>query len=254
MSEKILLRPSEINCYMSCSAKYMFQYIDKIKTGKSLALAFGSSMHRAIESNYSQKIESKEDLDTSEVVQTFVDSFDEETKEVNRVELIEDPTSKDVGVGLVKEYQKKIAPDLQPKAVEQQVQATFKDYTFGITGTMDLLTVDKRLIDHKTASRKNSTPPESHVRQGSYYRLMAVAAGEDVKEVTFTYLVKTKTPQVYNEKILTDPKHALGIAQQVGDAITKGVFIPQRDSFLCTARFCQYSNECIKKFGGRVKP
>lgn len=254
MSDKVLLRPSQINCYLQCSAKYMFQYVDKVKTGKSLALAFGSAVHKSIETNYTQKIESKTDLPVDEVVQTFADSFEEETKEVDRVEIISDPTSKDIGVGLVKKYHYEIAPTLQPKAVEQKVEATFQGYDFGITGTMDLLTTNKRIFDHKTASKKNSTPPDSHVRQGSFYELLAHAAGEEVEEVNFTYLVKTKSPQVYNETIQTDTKHALMMAQHVGNAADKGVFIPMRDSFLCTKRFCSYWNECEKKFGGSVKP
>lgn len=254
MSDKILLRPSGINTYLQCSAKYMFSYIEKIQTGKSLALAFGSATHKAIESNYTQKIDTKSDLSVSEVVQTFSDSFDEETKDVERVELIADPTSKDVGIGLIKMYQQTIAPSLQPKAVEQKVECTFKDYTYGITGTMDLLTTNKKIFDHKSASKRNATPPESHVRQGSYYRLMAVAAGEEVTEVNFTYLVKTKSPQVYNERIITDPKHALAIAQLVGESIDKGVFIPNREHNFCSQRYCAFHKNCVSKYGGKVRP
>lgn len=254
MSDKILLRPSEINCYLSCSAKYLFQYIEKVKTGKSLALAFGSAMHRSIESNYTQKIDSHTDLPEAQVVQTFADSFEEEKTDVDRVEILSDPEAKDVGVGLVKMYHKTVAPKLQPKAVEQKVEATFAGYEFGVTGTMDLLTTNKKVFDHKTAARKNSSPPDSHVRQGSFYKLLATAAGEEVDEVNFTYLVKTKSPQVYNETIQTDTKHALNMAQHVGTAVQKEVFIPNRDSFLCTKRFCQYWSNCEKKYGGSVKP
>lgn len=254
MSGKILLRPSAINCYLQCSAKYMFQYVDKVKTGKSLALAFGSAVHKSIETNYTQKIESKTDLPMDEVVQTFADSFEEEKKEVDRIEILSDPESKDIGIGLVKQYHQKVAPTLQPKAVEQKVEATFQGYEFGITGTLDLLTVKKSIHDHKTASKKKSTPDASHVRQGSFYLLLANAAGEEVEEVNFDYLVKTKSPQIYRETIQTDPKHALMMAQKVGEAAEKGVFMPNRDHNYCTKRFCSYWNECEKKFGGSVKP
>lgn len=254
MSEKILLRPSEVNCYVQCSAKYRFQYVDRIQVPKALALAFGSSVHSSLEKNYRQKIETREDLSVEEVVQEFSDAFDRETQEVEKVELLEEPESKDIGIKLVGCYHRKIAPILQPKAVEHKVEATYKGYDYGITGTIDLLTENLELHDHKTAGKRMSAPPDSHVRQGSAYHLMATAIGEKIKSVSFDYLVKKKNPEVYSAVIQTDPMYFLKLAQVVGEAVQRGVFIPNRDSVMCNKRFCKYFAVCEKSYGGRVKP
>lgn len=250
---KLMLRPSEINTYIQCSAKFRFQVIDKEPQVKSLALAFGSAIHRGLETNYKQKVETRADLEVEEVVSVFSDAFDEEKEDVPPTQLIEDPTAKDTGVNLIRTYQRTLAPLIQPKLVEQKVEATFTGYDVGVTGTLDLLTVQRHIRDHKTAARQESSPPESHIRQGSFYQLLAKAVGEVVEEVMFDYLVKTKTPKVYSATLPTDPHYALNVAQSVGTGVVAGVFVPNRDSFLCTRRFCSFWDKCEKSYGGRVR-
>lgn len=248
-----LIRPSQLNSYLQCSAKYRFQYIDKVQTPKALALAFGSAVHKAFETNFKQKVDSRSDLPTEEVVQAFSDSFDQEKEEVEKRELLEDPSAKDVGVGLVKKYHEEFAPSLQPKAVEVKVEASFKNYDYGVTGTIDNLTEDKKLVDYKSARRNESTVPMSHQRQGSLYVLMAKAVNEDVDELRFDYLIKVKTPQIVSKTFVPDPMHALTMLQRVGEAIDKGIFLPNREHNFCSKRFCAYWRECTKVYGGSVK-
>lgn len=259
----VLIRPSQLNSYLQCSAKYRFQYIENIQTPKALALAFGTSVHSAFEKNFSQKVESRADLPTEEVVQEFSDVFDKERENVEKKDLIEDPQAKDVGIGLVTKYHQEFAPLMQPKAVEVKVEATFKGYDYGVCGTMDNLTENKEnptedvdLNDYKTASRKDAEVPMSHQRQGSLYVLMGKAVEDTVgkiKNVNFDYLLKKKTPEIIRRTFTPDPIHALNMLQRVGEAIEKGVFIPNRDSFMCTRRFCSYWQNCEQTYKGKVK-
>lgn len=248
-----LIRPSQLNAYLQCSAKYRFQYIDKVQTSKPLALAFGTSVHRAFETNFKQKVDSRIDLPTEEVVQAFSDSFDSEKAEVEKNELLEDPQAKDVGVGLVKKYHEEFAPLLQPKAVEVKVEASFKNYDYGLVGTIDNLTESRKIIDYKSTSKTKNEVPSDHQRQGSAYFLMAKAINEPVEEVRYDYLVKTKSPKIVSLTFTPDPLHVLGMIQRVGEAIDKGVFLPNRESLFCNKRFCSYHNECTRVYGGKVK-
>lgn len=250
---KILLRPSEINEYLKCSAKYMFNYVLRLPSAKSVALAFGSATHKALETNYKQKVDTHSDLPLGEVVQAFSDSFDVEKQDVERVDLIANPDAKDIGVALVQRYHQTVAPQIQPQEVEVKIKAEFEGYDFGITGTLDLITDLNNIHDHKTASKSSSEPPAAHIRQGSFYRLLAQALGIKINKVFFDYLVKTKSPKIYRLDINTEPEHALRLAQSVGSAVSKEVFIPNRESNFCSRRYCSYWHHCEKKFGGTVR-
>lgn len=262
MSEnaKTLLRPSQVTTYLSCSAKYRFQYIDRIQTAKPLVFAFGTSIHSALKKNYEQKIQSEVDLPVEEVVQEFSDVFEAEKQDVDRVELIAEPESKDVGVSMVRNYQKTMAPKVQPDFVEQQLQVTYANYRFGMIGTPDVMTRTNFVKDHKSSKRKYSQPKFSHKIQGTTYKMMFDAYFEQnglrrkVEGVEFDLFIKGKKPEIVTQRIDESEKLVLGIFQSVGDAIEKGVAdIPNRESFLCARRFCQFWNICETKYGGRVK-
>jgi hypothetical protein len=38
----------------------------------------------------------------------------------------------------------------------------------------------------------------------------------------------------------------------VQDSIRDGVYLPRRNSPLCSRRYCRYWRECEREFGGRV--
>ena len=44
----MMLRPSGINLYLKCEAKYYFQVIEGVKTPAKVAPAFGTAIHETI--------------------------------------------------------------------------------------------------------------------------------------------------------------------------------------------------------------
>lgn len=258
--EKTLLRPSQVTTYLSCSAKYRFQYIDEIKTSKPLVFAFGTSIHSALKKNYTQKIQSETDLPVDEVVQEFSDVFETEKQDVDRIELIAEPDSKDIGVSMVRNYQKTISPSVQPEYVEEPLSATWVGVKYGMKGTPDILTQNVIVKDHKTSKRKYAEPKFSHKIQGTAYKMMFNALFEKmelskrVAGIEFDLFIKNKKPEIVTQTISESEKLVLGIFQKVGEAIDKGVAdIPNRESFLCTRRFCSFWEICEKTYGGTVK-
>src|SRR2546428_10598118 len=56
MEEQRTLSVSQINAYLACPLKYRFQYVDQIpKPWRAAALAFGSSVHAAVEWFHKQR-------------------------------------------------------------------------------------------------------------------------------------------------------------------------------------------------------
>lgn len=249
------LRPTGINTFLDCSAKYLFQEIEHVATPNKAYLAFGSSIHRTLEKNYSQKIETKTDLPVDEAKQFFADVFDDEFGQVDKIDLIDEKPGqiKDQGVKLIEKYQKEIAPRIIPVAVEQRIKVTFTGYDYGLAGTIDLYDADSVILDHKTTSKKiNGTIPEGYKRQISAYALLEEATGRKVSAARIDYF-KRDTVEVKHLPVQIDKEHFFSTFQSVGEAIKNGVFIPNRNSFLCSKRYCKFFAECEKKFGGKVK-
>src|ERR1051325_4059832 len=66
---------SQVNAYLACPLKYRFQYIDKLpKPFQPAALAFGSSVHAAIEWFHRERME-RRTPESSAVLQLFDDDW-----------------------------------------------------------------------------------------------------------------------------------------------------------------------------------
>jgi hypothetical protein len=250
----LILRPSAINTFLECGAKYEFEYIDKLAVWNKAPLAFGTSIHEAFQINFSQKVLTKRDLPVEAVEDAFSSTFDTEFEQVDLTDLVDETPGqiKDQGIKLIRKYQNDIAPRIIPVEVEQRIEVKFKNYDYGLTGKIDLYDAYKKIRDHKTTSREVKKVSEPYKRQLSYYTLLEEAAGNKVEGAAIDFL-KRDTTDIRHKAVEVDRKEALIRLQEVGDAITKGVFIPNRNSFLCTKRFCKYWNECERKHGGKVK-
>jgi len=249
------LRPTGINTYLECGAKFYFQEIEKLEVPNKAHLAFGTSIHKTLQENFAYKIETKKDLEVEEAKQIFSETFEREFENVDKIDLIEEKPGviKDQGIKLIEKYQREVSPRIIPAAVEQKIKVKLKNYDYGLTGTIDLYDIDNQIIDHKTTSKKvNGTIPIGYQRQISAYVILEEAAGHKVDHARIDFL-KRDTTEIRHIAVNVDKEHFLKMFQVVGDAISKGIFIPNRSSYLCSKRFCKFYAECEKKFGGKIK-
>lgn len=256
-NETTYLRPSGINTFRECGAKYMFQFVENVHAPNKIHLAFGNSIHKANEVNFSQKVETKTDLPTEEVKQIFSDVFDNELCEVDKNDftLINPGQMKDGGLKLIEHYQKFYAPRIQPIAVEQRIKVTFKNYDYGLSCKIDVFDQDGIIIDHKSTKKKvNGTVPEDYQLQvGGAYVIAEEATQRKVTGARIDYFDWVRN-EFHPIAIPIDKEYFMNIFQITGDAIKAGIFMPNRKSFFCSKRYCKFYAECEKKFGGTVKP
>jgi len=249
------LRPSGINTFLECSAKFYFEYIENVKSKNKLALAFGSAIHETLKMNFAQKIESKKDLSIDAAKDIFSDNFEMEFSTVDEHDFNEEDKPgvlKDQGVLLIEKYQKEVSPRIVPVAVEQKIKVKFKNYDYGLTGTVDLYDSNGIIVDHKTTKKEIKEVPDNYKRQISAYSILEEATGRKVNGARIDFLRRTNT-EIRHKVVIPDQDYFLKTMQTVGDAIQKGVFVPNRNSFLCTKRFCKFYEVCEKKHGGIVK-
>src|SRR5712692_4790920 len=96
-----------------------------------------------------------------------------------------------IGEGLIVKYMGDVAPAIEPAAVELHVEGEISGVK--VQGWIDLLDVEGRVVDLKTArARPTSIEPMHRFQAATYCQLMPGASGKGRIDT----LVKTKTPQV----------------------------------------------------------
>lgn len=192
-------------------------------------MVLGVAAHEAVETNYRQKLGTKLDLPISDVTDAFADAFSRLTEDVE-----DDPeesmgAAKDSGVTLVKEYQKVVAPTVQPLFVEQEVQ--FRLDSVPYTGFIDLVDQNRQVRDLKTTKRKPSDRTSYALAMTGYAVGYRQLTGHVEAGVTLDYMVRTQKPYYYPASSagpITDVAIA-GFSQiltGVSERVQRGIFLP----------------------------
>jgi hypothetical protein len=146
-----------------------------------------------------QKVISKVDLPTDDVLDAFSDAYDLGITDVqpppNPDPIFDDlKVSKDDGVKMVRLHHEQVAPKIQPIMVEEPVQFAVNGVPY--SGVIDLVDDRKRIRDWKTAARRPAQNSQNYLLNMTGYALAyRQQTGEIESEVVLDYLVRTRTPQ-----------------------------------------------------------
>ena len=105
---------------------------------------------QALEVNFREKLETREDLETTGVVIVFREAWMEQVPQTEFTSGESQGDLRRLGERLVAKYMDKVAPTVEPAAVELDVQGEISGVA--VRGRVDVLDVEGRLIDFKTAS------------------------------------------------------------------------------------------------------
>lgn len=146
---------SQINTFLFCPLSYYYNYLAGLeKAPPNIYMIYGTAIHEALAHNYTQKITTKTDLDTTEVFDKFIEVFEREIKKHSIKEhAIRLRTMTDEGRINLQHYMKDIAPNIQPTHVEEKIKVKLKHFPITLLCIIDLITDDDIIIDHKTAGR-----------------------------------------------------------------------------------------------------
>ena len=246
-----VLSPTQVRTFLGCSARWWFKYGLALPEPKNSALALGCAVHRALEANFREKIQTKQDLDTLGVVALFRTAWQDQAQQTEfRDE--EDPTGiGKVGEQLVAKYMEDAAPRIQPTAVELDVAGRIGGVP--VRGKVDLLDVHGRVIDVKTAARKPSGIAPDYAFQLATYRQITPGASGEARLDT---LVKTKTVQLIPQSYAVsnqDVRATEVLYPLVQGGVRKGFYMPNRGSLTCRRRNCAFWRACEREFGGIVE-
>jgi putative RecB family exonuclease len=246
-----VLSPTQVRTFLGCSARWWFKYGLSLPEPKTSALALGCAVHRTVEANFRQKIETKQDLGTLGVVALFREAWQDQAAQTEfRDE--EDPGEiGKVGEQLVTKYMEEAAPSIEPAAVEVDVTGVIGGVA--VRGKVDLLDSDGRIIDIKTAARKPSGISPDYAFQLATYRQITPGASGEARLDT---LVKTKTVQLIPQAYTVsnqDLRATEVLYPLVQEGIRRSLYIPNRQSLTCSRRNCAFWRHCEREFGGTVE-
>ena len=239
---------SQVKMFLRCPLQYKFRYIDGLKIPATGSLLLGKSIHSALEGNYSQKIETKQDLPAENVLALFSDRWEKEVKETIFDDDEKAGAVKDDGIKLVTVYHQQIAPLIEPRHVEKEFNLAFENVSYTLKGIIDLVDVTGTIIDHKTAKRSMSPDDVASDIQLTCYALAYRSVfGAREKELRFDVMVRTKVPklqQIPTTRTDGDIQRFLKILGFVSKAIQSGIFYPCEDRQTCS--WCGYRGLCEK--------
>jgi hypothetical protein len=247
----VLSSPSQVSTVMDCSFKWYADKVLGLKRRQTGNLAVGKAVHAGIlEGKMREKIYTHRDTPVTGVLAVYRDEW---KKECDLTEFRKDEKHVELGHQgeiLVAKYMAETAPMIDPAAVEE--------YASGVIGGVhvrafiDLLDVDGRVIDLKTAAARPSSVEPMQKNQVTTYRILhPKATGGAIIQT----LVKTKTPKIVNQPFMItaeDIRFAETIYPLARAVMQGEIFLPNRKSLMCSRRYCSFWRECEEQFGGEV--
>jgi hypothetical protein len=248
-----ILSPSSVNKFAyGCQVKWFYSKVLRLPETRGAALGLGSAVHDALLGNYRQKLEFKSDMPVSDVQELFRDCLKEQ---LDTVTLTAEDDAEDLklcGEIMVGLYMERVAPEIQPAAIEHKVEGFIGDVP--ACGYIDLLDIHGNVIDLKTAGKKPSGVPAPYRNQITTYSLLEPKASGVARLDTLT---KTKTVALHQstfevsnaDRKLTERLYSISREQ-----MRSGVYLPNRDSYTCSRTYCSHWERCESEYGGEVKP
>jgi CRISPR/Cas system-associated exonuclease Cas4 (RecB family) len=249
---------SQINQYLRCPAQWAYRYVQGLKIPPSSSLVQGSSYHKAMEVNLSQKIETKFDLPTQELLDAYETEFNTRIEDVEwnaeEKSLGADKVKgklKDEGVALTSIAHENFNPYINPKEVETPFEIHFENTLYTLNGVIDVVTDDNMIIDHKTSGKTPNAISPNEIIQGAIYCI-----AKNSNQVMFNYAIKLKTPKTISlpKQIEdSDKEYVLKLLTSIDQSIGQESFYPNRGSMMCSRKHCGYWMKCEEDWKGRVK-
>jgi len=245
-----ILSPSQVRCFMDCQMRWWFKYGLKLPDPQNGKLALGKAVHAALTANFAQKIESYEDLPDIGVRALFREAW---ASECERTEFSDDEDPAELrasGEGLIQIFMDQVAPHIEPVATEVRVEGQIGGVT--VQGWIDVMDIDGRIIEIKTAARRpQAIAPDHKFQLATYLQLTPGARGTARVDT----LVKTKVPALITQEYVPSDADFMATRKLYAlaqETMRKELFMPNRLSLNCSRRNCSYWRCCEQEWGGEV--
>ena len=264
--EQLHISHSQIFCYLACSLKYQFQYVERRPRERtSLALSFGKAIHQAIERYYRSLKDDRTIVSLSLMESLFEESLTLELDNcevpvIFKNEAPDTDSAIKMGKGLLNTFYDNIdITGMEIVDIELPMSAplytdTGEKTDINLVGVIDLLLKDAKgnllVVDNKTSKQKKSQDAVDDDLQMSAYSYLLAANGYVFPRAEvncrFDVLRKLKTPKLehyFTSRTAENRRRFAKIANGVLAGIEQRIFIPVK-GWLCSD--CSYADACSK--------
>lgn len=248
---------SEIELWLRCPKLWEYRYVHNVHLKPSINTLFGSCYHKALQTNYQQKIRSSKDLPFDGVYGVFKAELGKQLKADMKASASLEPHSiLPKGYALLAHYMDTIAPSIQPSEVERPIYSEIEGVKLEIIP--DLITNDGVVIDHKTTK---SRADYSMIR----YNLLPSAIAFCLKRPiifhyhvavkgTHEYIIDRKYAETYvfiarTFRTWKDIAHWYDVAEKAIEGIKSGIAPPKSPGCegCMKERYCKKLNTQLRK-------
>jgi putative RecB family exonuclease len=241
---------SQVQAYLFCPLKYRFQYVDKIpRPWRASALAFGSSIHAAVEWFHRERLDGRTP-DLTEILKVFdADWYAQNLEPLVFSERESKDSLAEKGRAMLQLYTESVN-GAKPVAVEQSFEVVLADPETGelldvrLRGVVDLVEEGETLVDLKTAARTLEQGGLERHLQLSTYALAFFLLHGTIPKLRLDMLLKTTKPRLERHdttRTVEDLSWTARLIQQVAMAIQTEHFFPN-PSWRCGE--CEYFAHC----------
>lgn len=255
------LHVSGMNLLSRCGIAFENRYIKEIKTPRSVSLALGTAVDRAVTCDLTSKKDSGELLPDSDVLDIARDAA---VSEMETGDVAVDGQDEDEGwtaskgaivdaaVDMAGFHHREAAPDINPTHVQRAWVLDIAGLDMQLAGTIDVQEGSRSIRDTKTSGKSPAKDTADKSLQLTMYSLaVRQLDGKIPDKVALDYVVRTpkrkdvKLVQLESKRVDADLNHLIARVQAAEAVIKSGVFSPaDPTAWWCSQRFCSYWNAC----------
>jgi hypothetical protein len=240
---------SAINMFLKCPRQYMFRYLMNMRVQPKAALTVGIAFDAAAGHNFKQKIETKEDLKTADVLDAYSTEFDKHAPQTDWSD--DDPSKqKDMGAKMVAVFHEKGAPKIKPVTVQESFRLE-TDAGYALGGTFDVVEEGHVVRDQKTSKGEYAADAVEVEIQPAVYSF-AYEAKHGVKpDFAFDVVTKHKEPRYQEVKGRVSEAQTQQLFEAISlmhNSIQQGAFqYAAPGAWWCSKDWCGYWSQCKGK-------
>jgi PD-(D/E)XK nuclease superfamily len=259
-----------------CGEAFRRRYIEGERFPPSPRMLRGIVVHRVsamamlrkLEEHELPTLEEAKDVAATEFEQQWAGGVSLEQEPIEGSANQEKASSKDFAIGLSDLYVSRVAPRLEPIAVERFITVKPKDSDLVIRGGVDLVAKadgdggGEAIRDTKTSEKSPRSDMAERSQQLTFYAMIRHAdVGALPKQHTLDYLVQTPGRRERKHVPLHTTRDAHDVAALVHrlntavEAVKRGVFMPAApDAWNCSPRWCEFYSSCVYVRRGADRP